>query len=200
MSLVAVDLAAKFSAACWMGDQHQVLAQWDSWQVRETTFIDFLVSPWAEGAMPLPHVLLIEDLPHRLSFIGPVKNVCRLQGRIVERMASFGFEREVVFVPPAEWRKYYPALRKRGSGPNEVVPVAKTFGNYDPPDLTYRFRGDRGEKAVARKVQTDYCAAYLIGFWGTSCWYNYGTFDVPGTHRYGQPVVPASKERTSGKG
>ncbi len=194
MSLVAVDLAAKFSAACWLGDQRQVLAQWDSWQHTETTFIGLITSPWAGRSEPLPYALLVEDLPHRLSFIGPVKHVCRIQGRIVERMAALGHERDVVFVPPTEWRKYYPALRKRGSGPKEVVPVAATYGDYEPPDLAHRLRGDRGEKALARKVQTDYCAAYLIAFWGLSCWYNYGSFDVPGTHRYGHPVVPVEKE------
>lgn len=193
MSLVAVDLAAKFSAACWMNDQRQVIAQWDSWQRTETTFIDYITSPWAAGQKPLPYALLVEDLPHRLNFIGPVKHVCRLQGRIVERMAELDHERDVIFVPPSEWRKFYPALHKRGSGPKEVVSVAATYGDYTPPDLTHRLRGDRGEKATARKVQTDYCAAYLIGFWGISCWYG-GTLDVPGTHRYGQPVVPKLKE------
>lgn len=193
MSLVAVDLAAKFSAACWMSDQRQVTAQWDSWQKDEGTFIDFITSPWASREDPMPHALLVEDLPHRLRFVGVVKHVCRLQGRIIERMAQLGHEHQIVFVPPFEWRKFYPALRVRGSGPGEVVPVAAAH-NYTPPDLSPRFRKERGEKATARKVQTDYCAAYLIAWWAISCWYEYGTVDMPGTARYGEVPV-ATKEK-----
>ncbi len=189
MSLVAVDLAAKFSAACWMSDQRVVLSEWDSWQVSESTFIDRITMPWESSTAQRPQALVVEDLPHRLTFDSTVRAVCRLQGRIVERMMAFGAGGEVIFVPPVEWRKFYPELRKRGSGPQAVVPVAAEH-DYKPPDLTHRFRGERGEKAVARKVQTDYCAAFLIGWWAVSSWYQYGTLDLPGTSRYGQPAIP----------
>jgi hypothetical protein len=196
VSLVAVDLAAKFSAACWLSDQRQVLSQWDSWQHSETTFIDFITSPWAEG-LPMPQALLVEDLPHGVGYRTLVKDVCRLQGRIVERMDAFGCSENVVFVQPYAWRNAFPELRKKGGGAPALVTTAGEHG-YVPPDLRYRLRGEKGEKATARKIQTDYCAAFLIAWWAMSCWYEYGTLDVPGTQRYGEPLQ--RKESTSGKG
>lgn len=190
MSLVAVDLAAKYSAACWMGDQRQVLSQWDSWQRSESTFIDFITSPWAALGVPPPIALLVEDLPHGVGYRTLVKDVCRLQGRIVERMASLGRERQVIFVQPYAWRNTFPELRKKGGGAAALTATAGEH-RYEPPDLTHRLRGEKGEKAVARKVQTDYCAAFLIAWWATSCWYEHGTVGMPGTNRYGELAVAA---------
>lgn len=189
MSLVAVDLAARYSAACWMSTRGRgVIAEWDSWQKTEAEFIDLITSPWREPELQYgeraPDVMVVEDLPHRLPFSGLVKAVSRIQGRIVERMYSLAAADCIVFVPPAEWRRGFDGMG-RGTGPDVVVPVSAAMG-YTSPDLTDRAAGVRGGKAVARKVGTDYCAAFLIATWAMTGRARHNTWDLPGTTRYGQ--------------
>lgn len=182
MSIIAVDLAAKFSAACRMDWNGQITAQVDSWGGTETLFIDRITAPWAlEATTATPDALIVEDLPQRVPFMTVTKAVCRLQGRIIERMAGYGRVGAIVFVPPAEWRRHYEGL-ERGTGPAAVVPVAARLG-YTPPDLTARITG-KGDRARARKVATDYCAAFLIGRWALSTFDTHGTFDVATTSRH----------------
>lgn len=187
MSLLAVDLAAKFSAACLMAD-YQVIRQWDSWQKTERQFIDAITRPFDHFSPPA--VMVVEDLPHRLPYMTNVKDVCRLQGRIVERMSALGALDKVLFLQPAQWRGHFEGMQQ-GTGPDVVVPVAARYG-YTAPDLTYRLarkpdNPDRivaGEKVTARKVATDYCAAYLIARWAEDQWREHRSYDAPRTSRY----------------
>lgn len=177
MDIVAVDLAAKYSAAIHMSAARQPIHQWDSWQKTETEFLDTITTPWRSGTPP--DVLIVEDLPHGVPYMTVVKDVCRLQGRIVERMNSFGHIKAIGFVQPAAWRAHFDL--KQGSGPAAVIPVAEQYG-YWPPDLTDRT--GKGDRATARKVATDYAAAYLIGRWALDFFDEHGTFDAPRTSRY----------------
>ncbi len=175
----AVDLAARYSAACLLDDQGRVTWQVDSWGMTETQFIHGLSTPWYAGDNPA--VMAVEDLPHRLPFAALVKHVCRIQGRLLEHMHSLGLAERVLFVPPAEWRKHYTGLG-RGTGPDAVTAVAAALG-YTPPDLTDRCT-KAGDKATARKVATDYCAAYLIARWARDTYAITGTYDTATTSRY----------------
>ncbi len=179
-SLVAVDLAAKYSAVCWMSATGAVIEEWDSWGRTEAGFVHLVTAPFRHCATP-PDALIIEDLPHRLPFMALVKHVCRLQGRIIEAMDRLGLAGHILFVPPAEWRRNYTGLG-RGTGPDAVIPVAARLG-YTPPDLTDRL-GERKAKATIAKVQTDYAAAFLIGRWALGTWLSFGSFDTATTSRY----------------
>jgi hypothetical protein len=181
VNLLAVDLAAKYSAACLMTTTGTVAWQIDSWGRTERGFLHELTVPWTDERLPRPRAMVVEDLPHRLPFAHTVKQVCRIQGRLAQIMDDRGLIDTVVFVPPAEWRKRFRDL-KRGTGPDAVVPVAATFG-YQPPDLTHRI-SKAGDKAIARKVATDYCAAFLIAKWAQFYLAMHGTIDAPGTSRY----------------
>lgn len=181
MSIVAVDLAAKYSAAMKM-TLTAVESQWDSWQCTESQFIDRTTRFWEPSELNPPLVLIIEDLPHGVPYMTTTKDVCRLQGRFVERMKGLGFGSWILFVPPNEWRQHFDM--KRGSGEQAVVSVAKEHG-YEPPDLTERV-SVAGDKAIAKKVLTDYCASFLIGRWALETFAVKGTFDVPRTSRYGK--------------
>lgn len=191
VNVVAIDLAAKFSAAVWMWE-HTVIRHWDSWQNSESTFIDRCTDMFHpdHSELRIPDVLVIEDLPHRLPFMTNIKDVCRLQGRLVERMHRYGAMNKILFVPPAEWKRHYGAPLKQGTGPTAVVEVAVRMG-YLPPDLDSRMvinpktgRPKAGERATAKKVLTDYCAAYLIGRWAVDSAISQNTFDVARTSRY----------------
>lgn len=182
-TVLAVDLAAKHSAACVMTDDYNVLTQFDSFAITEDEFIDTLVSAlfydFDDGAAD---VMVIEDLPHGLNYSTITKAVCRLQGRIVQ--AAYhreGTSDDILFLAPATWRAHYPQAT-RGTGPKIVVPIAAGFG-YTPPDITARAKG-KGGPTRARKVETDYCSAYLIARWAIDTYEEHHTFDVPGTSRY----------------
>jgi hypothetical protein len=184
VSILAVDLAAKYSAACVMDDDGAVLFQFDSWQRSETAFISALIAPWRARLLGM-QVAVIEDLPHRLPYSGLTKSVCRLQGRIYQRFTDIDASDTVLFLDPATWRSQYPALKKRGSGPEAVTDVAAELGYSAPADLIERANGVKGGKAIARKVATDYCAAFLIGRWAIHQRRTWDSYDVPGTSRYG---------------
>lgn len=189
MSIVAVDLAAKYSAACWMDADGAVIDEWDSWGKTESEFIELCVSPWRLTEVTdddIPVVMVVEDLPHGLKHSTLMKNVYRLQGRLYERMTAYGFADEVLFLSPQAWRAHYPML-KRGQPPSAVVDVCAEIG-YEPPDLTTRSK-IKGGKAIARKVATDYCAAFLIGRWAVHSKVTWDSYDVPGTSRYGEQTM-----------
>ncbi len=193
MSIVAVDLAARFSAACAMSFGNRIGLQVDSWGRTETQFIDVITSPWLTTEPPA--ALIIEDLPHGVKYMTNTKNVCRLQGRLVERMDYYGALSAILFVPPILWRRAYKGL-ENGTGPDAVVPVAEDLG-YTPPDLSHRIL-KAGDRALARKVGTDYCAAYLIARWAIGHYQDFGTFDATGTSRYGAPPPARRTRRPTG--
>ncbi len=183
---MAVDLAAKYSAAVILDAACEVSWQADSWQVDEAGWVDLLCAPFAGRSPWVPARMVVEDLPHGVGYRTLVKTVCRLQGRIIDRMTVLGHVGRVLFVPPALWRKHYAGL-KRGTGPNLVVEIAQDLG-YEPPDTLHRIvkrdsagRKPLGQAATARKVRTDYCAAWLIGRWYQQTVTAKGTFDIPGT-------------------
>lgn len=178
--IVAVDLAAKMSAACWMDDSYTVINQWDSWHAREGDFIETCTALFDVWDGSPPAALVVEDLPARVPWMGTVKDVCRLQGRIIDRMATLGELGRLVFLQPGTWRSHFIGL-ERGTGPEAVVPVAAELG-YTPPELSQRV--GKGEKAKARKVATDYCAAYLIARWAIDFHREHGHLDAPRTSKY----------------
>lgn len=198
--LVAVDLAARYSAAMQINfsedpypPEWRVMRTWDSWKPTEIEFVHQICSPFMVPPLTkVPDVMLIEDLPHGLKFAALVKRVCRLQGRIVEVMEQAGHRDKILFVPPALWQRRYKRLADE-KWPDAVVPVAHRHG-YTPPDLVEE--GMRAaERTIAKKVMTDYCAAYLIGFWGLDQLETHGTFDVEGTQRYTDKVTPPRKKK-----
>ena len=194
MKIEAVDLAARYSAAVVLGakaETTEILWQWDSWKPTEMEFVHKICEPFSPTRIA-PDVMLIEDLPHGLKFAALVKRVCRLQGRIVEVMAQYGQRDKILFVPPALWQRHY--HRQLGEKwPDAVVPVAERH-SYAPPNLVEEGM-KAAERTIAKKVMTDYCAAYLIANWGLEQLERHGTFDVEGTQRYTDNVMPPRKKK-----
>ncbi len=187
MKVLAVDLAAKYSAAVTLTDRGRVLGGFDSWGCTEDEWINALVRPWS--ADNPPDALVVEDLPHGVPFMTNTKAVCRLQGRIIDRMHVLGGIDDLRFVAPAFWRRHF--AMKNGSGADAVVTVAAANG-YTPPDLTHRV-ARAGDSTIAKKVTTDYCAAFLLGSWFIDGFVMAGrSLDFPGSSR---PAEPAPKRR-----
>lgn len=183
--LLAVDLAAKMSAACLMDENGTVIEEFSSWQIHEDEFIEKIVRPWVKvkNASEIypnpPKILIIEDLPKRVLFMKITKKVLRIQGRIIDRMNQLGFGDSILFVSPVEWQKYF---NIHGKGASErVQPKAEDLGYVPPMDFT-QFHGK--ERTEARKVNTDYCAAYLIGLWAVNYYKEFNTYDAKDTERY----------------
>lgn len=155
--IVAVDLAAKFSALCVLDVNNDVIDQNHSWQKSESEWIDQVVSYFYQSN-PLPTVLAIEDLPHGVGYKKLVKEVCRIQGRIYQLMSSVGEEDKVIFIPPQLWQIHHKTYRKGIVGEAEK---ASELG-YSPPSLLSKDTHGK-DRIAARKTETDYVAAYLIG-------------------------------------
>lgn len=189
MGIIAVDLAAKYSAAVLLTGQGRVEAQFDSVEVDED---DFLINVVSAYTFSFADQLIVEDLPHGVGYRGLVKRVCQIQGRLADKMARRGQLGQLLFVAPETWRRHYPPLRKRGAGQDAVLPIAAELG-YTPPDLSH-LHGPRGGTALADKVRTDYADAYLIGRWAIDIWHIHGSYDVPGTARYGQPTIRRTRD------
>lgn len=189
MTVVSIDLAAKYSAGMLISPALVVHTQFDS-SGGEDMFIEQLTNTFVLG---FAAQLVVEDLPHGVEYRALVKRVCQIQGRIAERMYGLSRLTELLFVAPNTWRAHYPVLKKRGQGPEAVVPVALEHG-YEPPKLKH-LEGPRGGRLTVNKIQTDYCAAFLIGKWANDTFEERGTYDVPGTERYGGKTMkqePAS--------
>jgi hypothetical protein len=184
--VLAVDLAAKYSAAIWLSSHRQPVRQWDTWQAGEDDFLSSITVPFRLYD-EAPTALVVEDLPARVPWMSVVKDVCRLQGRIVEKMCDLGRLDRLLFVQPAQWRAHYGPAMKNGTGPAVVLPVAADHG-YTPPDLLGL--AGKGEKPIARKVATDYCAAFLIGKWALDTYDAEQSFDAPRTSRYTKVGAP----------
>lgn len=198
-SLVAVDLAARYSAALQINysdpgrpPEFRVVRSVDSWKISEQEFVRQVCLPFTVGDKA-PEVMLIEDLPHGLKFAALVKRVCRIQGRIIEVMEQVGHRDRILFVPPALWQRYY-KRKLDEKWPDAVVPVAERH-LYTPPNLVEEGM-KAAERNIAKKVMTDYCAAYLIGYWGLAQQDQHGTFDIDGTQRYTDKVTPERKKKS----
>lgn len=178
--ITAVDLAARRSAAIRMDSNGFIGDQFDSSTCTEQQFVTHVCTRSDQDQ------LVVEDLPHGVEYRALVKRVCQLQGRIAHHAEQVGQLDKLLFVDPATWRRHYPTLRARGQGPHAVIATAREQG-YQPPNLDH-LRGPRGGSALTDKVTSDYCAAYLIARWALDTYDTAGTYDVPGTARYGQPT------------
>ena len=194
VTVLAVDLAAKYSAVCLMDEEYTVIREFDSWGITEEMFLYQVVGPWLYArSVAVPDVLVIEDLPHGLAYSTLVKTVCRIQGRIVQAMheSLLGAVEDVLFVAPRQWRSHYEGMQ-RGTGPEAVFAASEKYEYLPPADLEQRAKGNGG-KTKARKVASDYCSAYLIARWAFDMKREYGTFDVPGTSRYDTREIRAKE-------
>ncbi len=196
MKIVAVDLAAKYSAAVTLTDRgtgaYTVLGGFDSWGRTEDEWIAAVTHPWI-GDEP-PDVLVVEDLPHGVPFMTNTKQVCRLQGRIIDRLACLRRIDHLRFVAPAFWRRHF--TLKNGSGVDAVVRAAEAAG-YTAPDLSERI-ARAGDRTIARKVATDYSAAFLLGTWFLDAYNADKSLDFPGSSSPFEVVAPRRSRRPQG--
>lgn len=178
MSIVSVDLAMKQSAACVLDDYGNVVAQVDSWRLSEDEFLGWITDFW-EVKVHAPDVLVIEDLPFAVPFMKITKKVCKLQGRIEEKMFQQGALDKILYLPPAVWLRSY-GIKTTKDAAKLVQPKALELGYKLPIDYT-EFKGT--DRQLAKKTATDFCSAWLIGKWAFDYYKEHGTYDAPQTSR-----------------
>lgn len=167
MFIVAVDLAARFSAVVIRDDDGKVQYQWDSYGYTHTQFTKKLIEKIEMLDEFFEVIVVIEDLPQRVPWSTISKNVATLQGRIKHEARAAGVNKLIYWVPPTMWQRPIGVFRK---GIEVEAEVAKELG-YEPPDLLAErnlVEGTRGQSTAikeALKQKTDYIAAFLISEW-----------------------------------
>jgi len=197
--VTAVDLAARFSAVVSRGAGGEVVSQYDSSGLSPILFAQQTANYAVEG------LLVVEDVPYGVSGQAQVKTVLRLQGMLIQAIASEFDENaldRVLFVNPSVWMKHCGGFRLPRSKESkaererirllEMRDVAKSLG-YFPPSLAADYVVDCRERNVKPKAsitnallksETDYVAAWLISEWA----YQLGEDVIRGTAGV-QPVL-----------
>lgn len=155
--LLSVDLAPRNSAAVALDSGSKVIFQYDS---LNATLLEFLNELGQSALNPFIEIVLLEDMPHGSSFRFDVKESCRMQGMVLKQLIDLDMSNKVLFVQPNKWKSYHkvPSRNKE----RQAREIAKALG-YEPPDLHSHLHLQ--ERTKARKIETDYIDAYLMGRW-----------------------------------
>lgn len=171
MNILVVDLAAKFSAGCVMGEDGKVLHEFDSRGKSAFEFTDEIVfNAWRFKVTSV----VLEDVPYGISSQAMVKPVLRLQGIIIRALGDKGLLQHALFLNPSTWQNTYPGVA-RGPAKDRVEAArqAALSAGYTPPDLVAQYVASlpEGTKILKKntnpleKVMTDYIDAFLMARW-----------------------------------
>ena len=192
MNYLGVDLASRCSAYVLLDGTGKVQAQGDSYGISEKDFISRLVEYGKlEEADNSDTIVAIEDLPHRIPYRISVKEVCRMQGRIVQQADAYGTLSRIMFVQPAAWQRSFEGVWK--GGVNGARNAAEELG-FSAPDLLddgghvpfHNLKGKERTKLrnTAKKLMTDYNDAFLLAHWAMQTWQEHGTLMIGAVQKY----------------
>lgn len=140
----------------------------------------------------VPDVLIVEDIPNNIGKMQAnyVRDVYRMQGRIMQVMGEFGYQDRVLFLQPVVWQSAMGVWRKT---PIETRLAAGALG-YTPPDLLEKhksmyasYKGTDRQKirTMLKKIETDFVDAFLIYAWAVQKFMADGVWDdIKGAVRY----------------
>lgn len=177
MRILAVDLASTMWAAC-LGSGEGVDKEFCAVDFKsENSAVNALTHLFRPESSLDVSYLLIEDLPYGVLPNLAVKDVSRFQGRLIERMISYGQKDKLLFVQPMEWQRHFKVNKKRSQSAKEAIDgfaqCAFDLG-YTPPDLVEihsasftSLHGTERSKVreALKKLKTDLVAAFLIKAW-----------------------------------
>lgn len=180
MTVLSVDLASKFSAACTVAESGQV--DWEA-NSHDHSSLGWVYQLGKAAGQQQPDLILVEDVPYGISNQSMVKPVLRLQGMLIAELAMQNVLERTLFVNPAAWQRHYPGVARAPKGLStneskkfreEAARVAAQELGYEPPQLAeeYKLRRmaeDRRPLAkdikVFEKQETDHIDAYLMARW-----------------------------------
>jgi hypothetical protein len=159
--ILAVDLAAKFSGSCLMDWAASVVGEWHSWQRTEDEWVRLLAYQFSQLDSREDSFIVIEDMPFNVGQTKTVRDVYRLQGRILQHLKEYGYEKYVVWIPPALWQYHFKPLGMTSGNKKAAKEIATTHYGYSPPELLHKdLHGV--DRVHARKTMEDHIDAFLI--------------------------------------
>jgi hypothetical protein len=164
MRTLAVDLAARFSAACVTQDG-EVLHEFGSADLSAFGLGD--ATREAALAFNVDRII-IEDIPPHVKF--GVKNILRLQGLMILALGRDGHKDtdlldKTLFVQPRPWQNHYPGVSRGAEADRiEAARVAAEKIGYAPPPLVEQYLASVPEGKRALKGKTDNFAKQMTDF------------------------------------
>jgi hypothetical protein len=184
--LCAVDLAAKFSAACLVDDSGNVTDEWHSWGFSPSEWIETFGLLFGVWSSEVPEVLVIEDVPFGVGQTKTVRDVYRLQGKILQRLGNHA--NKVVWIPPMLWQMHWKPQGMKSGDKKAAKRIASEIYGYEPPELLHQDLHGQ-DRVHARKTMEDHIDAFMIGRYMTEISVQYGSIDsaieaIPRLERY----------------
>jgi hypothetical protein len=154
--ILAVDLAAKFSAMCLIDASGAVVGEEHSWGMSPATWVMMI-----SNKSHIPDVVVVEDLPYGAGQTKTVRDVYRLQGRLIVSLEYAGNESKLVWIAPKLWQDYYKPYGMKAGDKKVARAIAVEKYGYNPPELLHKdLHGV--DRVHARKTMEDHVDAFLI--------------------------------------
>lgn len=159
--ILAVDLAAKFSAACLMDVSGTVVCEIHSWGIDPHW--------WATSVAVLSdraEVVLVEDLPFSIGQTKTTRDAYRVQGRVVQELDHRSQGKKLVWTPPILWQSHFEGMRTGKKLTSKHLKdtakkIAEEKYGYTPPQLLHKdLHGI--DRTHARKTMEDHIDAFLM--------------------------------------
>lgn len=206
MFIQFVDLASVSWASC-LGYRGEIgsrpyFEEFNSIQYpTESLAVSAITGPFRKNGIEnhelVPDILIIEDLPHGVSYGEGLKNTARMQGRIIECMYELSYLDRVLFLQPMAWQAGLGVNKQKGMTDTEYVKfqieTARQLG-YTPPNMVKEYDSMivhlKGKERQAvrnklKKVETDHVSAFLGYAWAVGKYKRDGTFDdIKAAQRY----------------
>ncbi len=180
---MAVDLAAKFSAMCLMDASGAVVGEWHSWGMSPVEWVLTISSKAL-----IPEVIVVEDLPFGAGQTKTVRDVYRLQGRLIVALERNDYESKLVWIAPKLWQDSYKPNGMKPGDKKAARAIALEKYGYEPPELLHKdLHG--ADRVHARKTMEDHVDAFLIARYMLEQYRYYGSFEnaidsIPRLERY----------------
>lgn len=188
--IIALDLAAKFSAGCVVeAASGEVIDQWHSWGLSPFDFARKVSYQFSLLPTRLDPFLVVEDLPFAIGQTKTVRDVYRLQGMIVQLVQEYSNPDRIVFIPPMLWQYHFKADGMKSGDKKAAKLIAQEKYNYVAPELLHKdLHGV--DRTHARKTMEDYVDAFLISRYMVEMGQKYGSVaqaieEIPRLERYG---------------
>lgn len=157
--IFAVDLAAKFSGAVILNSAGEVVDEFHSWQLTPAKWANLLTRKLR--MLPEDTLVFVEDMPFSVGQTKTVRDVYRLQGRIIQLFHESGSSHRIVWVPPNLWQGYYKSFGMRSGDKKQAKVIAFEHYGYSPPELLHKDLHGK-DRVDARKTMEDHIDAFLI--------------------------------------
>lgn len=163
-----------------------VVDEFHSWTLTSAQFAHLLNEKLRY--LPSDTLMFVEDMPFSVGQTKTVRDVYRLQGRIIQLLHQWGSSHKIVWVPPNLWQTYYKDKGMKSGDKKAAKRVAEEYYGYSPPELLHKDLHGK-DRVDARKTMEDHTDAFLIARYVLEQSQKYGSIDlaveaIPRLERY----------------